>query len=204
VPVVPEMLQRSNAVPDAMQTSNKARVRVFWHEPAIRHLTVYCEWNTVVLDERRASGRAAAPEGPYVGTAGLWAGDWVSNTLGLHVLHGVQSSAELFDLFSPAMHTVFVFVRKNAATDVDGFGVEIVRCQSAGTCAIMLDCARASESASSTVTDAFLNTKGHATQFYDVKQSIRAAVVRPVEIFAAMVRTTSELGHALGLVFDNT
>jgi hypothetical protein len=54
------------------------------------------------------------------------------------------------------------------------------------------------------VADAILNTKGYATQSYDVKQSIRAAVVRPVEIFAAMVRTAGGLAHALGLVFDNT
>jgi hypothetical protein len=68
----------------------------------------------------------------------------------------------------------------------------------------VLGCARAPESASPTVADAILNTKGYATQSYDVKQSIRAAVVRPVEIFAAMVRTAGGLAHALGLVFDNT
>jgi hypothetical protein len=83
--------------------------------------------------------------------------------------------------------------------------VEIVRRQSAGTCAIVLVCARVSKSASLTVTDAALNAKGHATQFYDMKQSIHAAVVRPVESFATMLWTrTGGLAHALGLAFDNT
>jgi hypothetical protein len=89
-------------------------------------------------------------------------------------------------------------------TDVDGF-VEKVRRRPAGTCAIVLGCARAPDSASPTVADAILNTKGYATQFYDVEQSIRAEVVRPVDIFAAMVRTpTGGLTHAFGLVFNNT
>jgi hypothetical protein len=172
-----------------MQSSDKARVRELSREPAIRQLTICCEWNTVVLEERRADGRAAAPESPYVGTAGLWASDCVPNAPDLHVLHGVQSSAELFDVFSPATHKSLVFFGKNAATDVDGF-VQIVRRQPAGTCAIMFVCARAPESASPTLSDAMSAIKGYEAQFYDIKQSVLAAVVRPVELFASIMRTT--------------
>jgi hypothetical protein len=203
VPVIAEMLQRSNAVLDAMQSGDQARVQVLWREPAIRQLTIHCEWSTIVFDERRAGGRAAVPESPYVGTAGLWAGDRAPNAPDLRVLHDAKGpQAELFDLFHPAKHTVLVFVGKD--TDVFSF-VEIVHLQPAGTCAVVLVFEQAPEGVSPPGADvAVVDTKGYAAQFYEVEQGICAVVVRPDGIVAAMVRTTDGLAHAFGLVFDNT
>jgi hypothetical protein len=204
-PVIAEMLRRSTAVLEATFRGEQDKAEKLRRDPAMSQLSVNYEWSPVVYDERRDGGRALAPEDPYGGgRRGLWAGDRAPEAPELRIVGGAEHVTSVFDLIDLAKHTIFVFVGKDAAAeDVRPF-LDVVGHQPSGTCKTVLVFEDAPKDVQmpALADTSVVDTKGYAAQFYEVKDGVRAVVVRPDAVASAIVKTPAGLVHAFGLVFD--
>jgi hypothetical protein len=200
-----EMLERTTAIVDATLRGDQAQENRLRYDPVLRQLGVNCGWSPIIFDERREGARIPAPRDAYgEGRQGLWAGDRAPNAPGLQVVGDVKRQVDLFDLIDAGKHTVLIFIGRDAALEHASSFLEIVGRQPVGTCKTILVFGSAPNDPQlqARADNSVVDSQGLATQFYKIKEGVRAVAVRPDAVIGAMMKTPGGLAKAFELVFD--
>jgi len=177
-----------------------------WAFPsALRQLGVHCRWSALVLDEFQ--DEEETPDGTHVEPPSTYgsesvervhAGDRAPDAPGLIDLKSGQAT-RLFDVFSPAMHTVIV-LKPALLQAVD----KILQKYPSGVIrkVVVLE-----ESAAGDIPDtpdfAFRDSQGHLRRAYGRAHGTGVAIVRPDGVVGGLVRGADGIESYFSRVFSD-